>query len=631
MCGISGFCDFTKESNKQTLEAMTAALHHRGPDDEGHRFIKSKLATIGLGHKRLSVLDLSNNGHQPMTYKGMEVIYNGEIYNYKEIRAELIVHGYSFVSDTDTEVLLKAFHKWGVGSIEKMNGMFAFVIYDKENNKLFMVRDRVGVKPLYYHKKEGLILFSSELKSFHHHSSFNKKLCNSGLSLYFQYGYIPEPYSIYKDTFKVKAGHYIELELLSGTLTEHQYWNVLDFYTMPKLDISLEDAEKIVEPLLISSCEYRMVSDIPVGIFLSGGYDSSLVTAILKDHKNSLETFTIGFNDKNLNESEYAKIVSEFCEIPNNVGKLSPLDVVKMTKMMSNIYDEPFGDGSALPTIFLSRLAKEKVGVALSADGGDEVFAGYEKYEWIMLFYKKFNRVPRYIRYSIAFILNIINPKYIPLFNSSYNFSTRYQKIINILKSRDASDALKHISVYNTDREVKSLIGVKFTNTKTNFDISTDKISDNLDKILFTDYKTYLTDDILVKVDRATMSASLEGRDPLLDHRIIELMARLPSKYKLRKGETKILLKRVTHAHIPKKLMDRPKKGFGAPMETLLKDDLKLLLLHYLDEGRIDREGILNYQEVARLRDSFLSNKQESAHKLWLILVFEMWYEKWME
>ena len=631
MCGITGFCDFNKQSDELILENMTAALHHRGPDDEGHRVIKSQLATVGLGHKRLSVLDLSINGRQPMSYKGLEIVYNGEIYNYKEIKSELIEAGYSFVSDTDTEVLLKAFHKWGLNSIKKLNGMYAFSVYDKNYNKLYLVRDRVGVKPLYFYRKEGLILFSSELKSFHQHPRFKKKICNPGLILYFKYSYIPEPYSIFEDTFKVKAGHYIEVDLAKNDIKECQYWNVKDFYTMPKLDISLEDAEQMVENLLISACEYRTISDIPVGIFLSGGYDSSLVAAILKDNKNSLETFTVGFDDSELNESQYAKTVSEFCKIPNNNKIVSRSDLIETTKTMCEVFDEPFGDGSALPTIILSQFAKTKVGVALSADGGDEVFAGYKKYETVMSLHSKFSRIPKYLRFLCTFILNSVNPKFIPFFNRTYNFSTRYTKIVNILASKNTSEALNAISVYNSDKEVKALIREKFVDTKTNFDIPTDDISDDLDKMLFTDYKTYLPDDILVKVDRATMNASLEGRDPLLDHRIIELMARLPSKYKLKNGKTKIVLKKIVHSHIPKKLMDRPKMGFGVPMQSWLKADLKPLLLHYLDDNRLIRENILDYRVVSRLRDSYLKNKNENAHKLWLILVFEMWYERWAD
>ena len=630
MCGIVGFCDFTKQSGLKTLKNMTSVLNHRGPDDEGHRIIKSEFAKVGIGHKRLSVLDLSANGHQPMSFKGLEIVYNGEIYNYKEIRNELIDAGYLFVSDTDTEVLLKAFHKWGLRSIDKLNGMFAFAIYDKNQKKLFLVRDRVGVKPLYFYQSENLVLFASELKSFHEHPNFKKKISNSGLSLYFKYSYIPEPYSIFEYTYKLKAGHHIEIDLPTGSLKQKKYWNVKDFYTMPKLNVSSRDAEEMLEALLISSFNYRTISDIPVGIFLSGGYDSSLVTALLKNNKNSLETFTIGFDDKEFDESGYAKKVSDFCGIPNNNKDLSKLDIVKTSQIICEVFDEPFGDGSALPTIILSQFAKKRVGVALSADGGDEIFAGYEKYQRVMKFYGYFKITPKIIRHFVAFVLKKIDPKLIPLLNKTYNFSTRYEKIINILMSKNTSQALNCISVYNTDKEVKSLIKDRFIFAETNFDISTDDISDNIDKMLFTDYKTYLTDNILVKVDRATMSASLEGRDPLLDHRIIELMALLPSEFKLKNNITKILVKKIVHKHIPKNIMNRPKKGFGIPAQTWLKDDLRKLVSKYLDDNSIIATNILDYKVVAKLREDFLKGKNESAHKIWLILVFQMWHEKWM-
>ena len=299
MCGISGFCDFKKKSSENILKNMTDALIHRGPDSSGYSFFEYETYQVGLGHRRLSILDLSTQGHQPMKYKNLEIVYNGEIYNFKEIRKELEDSNYIFGSNTDTEVILKAYDKWGLKMVDRFIGMFAIVIYDKTTSTLLCIRDRAGVKPLYYYFKDGLFLFASELKSFYKHKEFQKQISKEGLSLFFQYGYILEPYSIFEDTYKLKAGHYLKLDLKTSVININKYWDVIDFYNKPKLDISFEEAKQETEQLLKSACEYRMVSDVPVGIFLSGGYDSSVVTSILQNQRSEkLNTFTIGFKEK---------------------------------------------------------------------------------------------------------------------------------------------------------------------------------------------------------------------------------------------------------------------------------------------------------------------------------------------
>lgn len=631
MCGIVGFYDRSGTAKFNDLDKMVKTLQHRGPDDCGHTFIKSDHFYVGLGHRRLSVLDLSINGKQPMSYDHLEITYNGEVYNYRELRSELINLGYKFLSDSDTEVILKAFHAWGIDSVERLNGMFSFVIFDKKVSKFYLVRDRAGVKPLYYYYKEGVFLFSSELRAFHANASFKKVLSNKGLSLYFQFGYVPEPYSIFENTFKVRAGHYLEFNLLTNELNEQQYWNLLDFYEKPKLEISLHAAQKKVEELIISSCKYRTISDIPVGIFLSGGYDSSLVSSVLSNNNSPLKTFTIGFEDDALDESVDARLIANHLNLKNKSSHMTSADLVMLTKAMGNVFDEPFGDGSSIPTMHLSDFAKKQVGVALSADGGDEIFAGYSKYKTLLTIYNTFNFIPFSMRSLISRCLKKINPSKIPILNKKYNFYTRYTKVIEILGAANLSQALKSITTINTNHEVRSLIGSKFLDAKTNFDISTEKIENQLDKILFTDYKTYLTDNILVKVDRATMSSSLEGRNPLLDYRIIEYVSQLPQNYKLTKNNTKIILKEIVHSKIPKYLMDRPKKGFGVPMKDWLSEDLRSIVLDYLNEDRLKNAGILNCEEVLRIRDSFFKDKWVNPHKLWLILIFQIWYEEWFQ
>lgn len=631
MCGIAGFCDFSKKSSNNILKNMTDVLHHRGPDDSGYFWDESEYAQIALGHRRLSILDLSAHGHQPMFFEHLEIVFNGEVYNFKEIKKELLELGYDFYSDSDTEVILKSYHQWGIKAVDKFNGMFAIVFYDKKANKLLFIRDRAGVKPFYYYKKDSLILFSSELKSFHKHPKFQKEINKSSLSLYLQFGYIPEPHSIFENSYKLKAGHYIEIDLKSQNFEEKKYWNVVDFYNKAKLDISQDEAIEKTEELLKSSFEYRMVSDVPVGVFLSGGYDSSVVTAILQNQRSEkLNTFTIGFKEKGFDEAPYAKEVAKYLGTNHTEYYCTQKDALEIIPKLCELYDEPFGDSSAIPTTLVSQLARKYVTVSLSADGGDEIFAGYSKYTTTMQYFNKFNSIPNSIKSLISFGMDNINPKHIPILNKTYNFATRYEKINAILKAKNSVEAMKYTSEYFTKKERNKLLKVDFDNLATNFDIQIANTNDEINQMLAIDYKTYMLDDILTKVDRATMSVSLEGREPLLDYRLIEFVSQLPSDLKYKNGDKKWLLKQITHKYLPKKMMDRPKQGFGVPLTEWFRDELKEYFMIYLDEKRIEKEGLFDSKEIIRLRDSYLLGNKENVQKLWFLLMFEMWYEKWM-
>ncbi|MCT7446757.1 asparagine synthase (glutamine-hydrolyzing) [Aliarcobacter skirrowii] len=631
MCGIVGFCDFLKKSSSDILKNMTDILHHRGPDDSGYFWDENEYSQIALGHRRLSILDLSAHGHQPMSFEHLDIVFNGEVYNFKEIKKELLELGYSFHSDSDTEVILKSYHQWGTKAVDKFNGMFAITIYDKKANKLIFIRDRAGVKPFYYYKKDSLILFSSELKSFHNHPDFQKDINKSSLSLYLQFGYIPEPHSIFKNTYKLKAGHYIEIDLKSQKFEEIKYWDVVDFYNKPKLDISQNEAIEKTEELLKSSFEYRMVSDVPVGVFLSGGYDSSVVTAILqKQRTEKLNTFTIGFKEKGFDEAPYAKEVAKYLGTNHTEYYCTQKDALEIIPKLCEIYDEPFGDSSAIPTILVSQLARKDVTVSLSADGGDEIFAGYSKYTTALQYFNKFKSIPNSVKSLVKLGMDNINPNHIPILSNTYNFATRYEKINGILKAKSSVEAMKYTSEYFTKKERDTILNVHFDDLKTNFDIQIADTNDEMNQMLAIDYKTYMIDDILTKVDRATMSVSLEGREPLLDYRIVEFVSQLPSNLKYKDGDKKWLLKQITHKYLPKEMMDRPKQGFGVPLTEWFRDELKEYFMIYLDERRIEKEGLFNSKEVVRLRDSYLSGNRENVQKLWFLLMFEMWYEKWM-
>ena len=633
MCGIAGFVDFNKKSNLDILKRMTDVSDHRGPDDSGYKFDSSENVEIGLGHRRLSILDLTSHGHQPMRFESIDIVYNGEVYNFNEIKQELEDLGYDFESHSDTEVILKAYHKWGLEAVHKFNGMFAMAIYDRNISKLFLIRDRSGIKPLFYYHKNNTLLFASELKSMHQHHAFKKEIDIDAVALFLQLQYIPEPHSIFKSCFKLRAGHFLEIDLVTQKIEEKVYWDVIDHYNKPKLDISEEEAIEETEKLLKSAFEYRMVSDVPVGIFLSGGYDSSLVTSILQHQRSEkLKTFTIGFHENGFNEAPYAKQVAEYLGTEHHEYYCTQKDALAIIPKLATIYDEPFSDASAIPTTLVSQLARQEVTVSLSADGGDEIFAGYDKYSRTMEYYKYFSKVPNFLKSSVASMMGGVNPNSIPLLKDTFNFNIRYEKMQNMLMAKNAVDIMKNTSIFLTFNEVNNLLNNRAKILSTNLDKGNllESHNDDINSMLAIDYKTFMVDDILTKVDRATMSVSLEGREPFLDYRIIEFVSSLPSHYKYQNGRKKHILKEITHKYLPKEMMDRPKMGFVVPIQEWFKDELKEYFLHYLDEQRLKKEGIFNVQEVVKLRDNYLNGGKENIDNLWSMLMFEMWYEKWM-
>jgi asparagine synthase (glutamine-hydrolysing) len=629
MCGISGFVDFRKVSTEDVLVSMKESLNHRGPDDSGIFFSETSTYCVGLGHNRLSILDLSKLGHQPMTVDHLKIVFNGEIYNFKEIKNELQNNGITFRSNTDTEVILRSFQKWGIRCLQYFRGMFSFVIYDEIEQKLWIVRDRVGVKPLYFYYFNDLFLFSSELKSFHKHPNFVKEIDVGSLSLFLQYSYIPGPNCIFKHTHKLEPGHFIEFSLKDRSVKPISYWSVMDSYKKPKLKISEHDAINQTEKILRESFNYRMVSDVPVGLFLSGGFDSTAVAALLqKDRTEKLKTFTIGFNVSGFDEAPEARKIAEFLGTDHTEYYCTPEDALAIIPKLPEIYDEPFADNSSVPTVLVSQLARKKVTVALSGDGGDEIFGGYHKFNQSI----RMSGGISSLRTLGASIMDAINPDYIPILKNQYNFSTRYEKIKLILKSKHPVEILEIISSYIPKTEVDLLVLGKHSRLKTNFEAYKQLTnSDYLSQLLAVDYITFLVDNNLTKMDRATMSIALEGREPFLDQHVIEFVAQLPSELKIKNGVTKSLLKEVVYRHVPRQLIDRPKKPFIAPLSVWFLDKLKDFFIEYLDTRRLRTEGYLNFEPIMKMRDQFLSGKSINHQKLWNILVFEMWYEKWMK
>ncbi|CAA6826698.1 MAG: Asparagine synthetase [glutamine-hydrolyzing] (EC, partial [uncultured Sulfurovum sp.] len=523
------------------------------------------------------------------------------------------------------------YHAWGLKALDKFNGMFAMAIFDKEKETLTLIRDRAGVKPLYWYFKEGLFLFASELKSFHEHPNFHKVIDRDVLAQYLQHGYVLQPYSIFESTQQVEAGHILHLNLKTKEIEKKQYWSVSKFYEKPKLILSDDEAITQTEAILKKAFNYRMVSDVPVGTFLSGGYDSSLVTALLQaDREDKINTFTIGFKEKGYDEAPHAKAVAKHLGTNHTEYYCTQKDALEVIPKLAEIYDEPFGDASAIPTVLVSQLARDKVSVSLSADGGDEIFAGYSAYDNLSSIEHTFNKIPKILRKSSAGLLNMVNPAYIPFTSKQYNFEIRYEKIKKMLNAENSAQLLEQSYEQYSQKELDKLLLKSPHKLKSQFDADISNISDSLSQMLMIDYKTYMADDILTKVDRATMSVGLEGREPFIDAKIIEFAAQLPNEMKYRDGEKKWVLKEITHKYLPQSMMDRPKMGFSPPITEWFRDELKSYFLHYLSYERLEKEGLFNPHEVIRLRDEYLLGKNVSVHRLWFILMFEMWYERWM-
>lgn len=634
MCGIAGLIDFKKKSAEDILQKMTNTLIHRGPDGFDTEFIQNEKAQIGFGHRRLAIIDLSEHGKQPMQFEHLWICFNGEIYNFQEIKNELSDLGHSFTGKSDTEMILHAYAQWGEKCLDKFIGMFAIVIYDSLTQHVFCARDRAGVKPFFYYFKDGLFLFASELKAFHDHPRFDKEIDLDAVAAFMQYGNVPTPHCIFKNCSKLDPGNYLFLSLKDQSIRLARYWNVYDAYNQPKTSLSFEDAKTETEKILSSAFEYRMVSDVPVGVFLSGGYDSACVTALLqKNRTEKLKTFTIAVPDIGLNEAPYAKDVAKHLGTDHTEIECTQKDATDLIVNLPYYYDEPFADSSAIPTTLVSIMAKKHVTVALSADAGDEVFAGYNRYDYLMRYGKKMEKMPAFLRKSMATMMDIVPSEKIPILRNKYNFHNRYEKLKGILRNPSSQQIMLSLSQQYTDEQMKEIMLSDFQTLDTKY-MSTELKSEfhsPLAYMMAIDYQTYLVDDILQKVDRATMSASLEGREPFLDHRIIEWAATLPDDFKYNKGEKKYILKEIVHDYLPKEMMDRPKMGFAIPIAHWLQNDLSELVEENLQEKSIKEQGIFRWEFVLKLKMDFYSGKKELDVKLWYLLMFQMWYGKWIE
>ncbi len=630
MCGIAGFIDFKLNTSKETLHQMVNSMQHRGPDDFGVELFEEKNALIGFGQSRLSIIDLSAAGHQPMHFKHLSIVFNGEIYNYKEIKADLIEKGRLFTTQTDTEVILQSFDEWGLKCVDRFIGMFAFVIFDRNTNKIFAIRDRAGVKPFYYYHKNNLFLFASELKALIAHSKFEKVIDEVVLPNYFHYGYIAAPYTIFKHTHKLMPGYFMELDLNTQSLSINKYWDLRSYYLKPKLTFEYLEIKEEVKALMQSSFDYRMIADVPVGVFLSGGYDSTAVTALLQSKSSRpLKTFTIGFEEGN-NEAPYAKETANFLGTDHTEHLCTTKEAQEIIPNLPFYFDEPFGDSSAIPTILVSKLAKQQVTVALSADAGDEIFGGYQSYFKLYSYLKKLEQTPKLLKSTwtkkaASILLNN------DLINSS-RYSHQLVGAIDVLRQEkysQAADLFRYMA-----EKPKGYVSKLFKNDvnshPSSFLIETNGFQHPLEVAMCIDFNSYLPNDILTKVDRATMSVSLEGREPLLDHRLAAYSAQIPVEYKTDGMSGKKILKDIVHDYVPKAMMDRPKAGFSLPIYSWLRGDLSYLVEEYLSEEALKSSGLFNVKFLLNEVEKFKQNKLYYKPIIWYLLMFQMWYKKWI-
>lgn len=623
MCGICGFVNYKKKVEPHVIEEMAKAQRHRGPDDMGTYIQTDGDCQLALGHVRLSILDLSMQGHQPMSFLNLTIVFNGEIYNYKEIRAELIKKGHSFQSNCDTEVILHAFKEWGASCVDRFIGMFAFSIYDEEQQKLFVFRDRAGVKPLFYYHTDEVLVFASELKSFSKFPHFEKRINNDVLYAYMTLGYIPDTQCVFENAHKLQSGSYLVFDLKTRAVQINKYWDIQDYYNKPKLTLSYEEAQDSLIELFKSAFGYRLVSDVPVGLFLSGGYDSTLVASIItKEFGVKLNTFTIGFTVGN-NEAPDAEQIAKHLGTNHTSYYCTPDDALSIIPDLSYYYDEPFADVSSIPTILVSKLAKDKVKVVLSADGGDEEFAGYGSYP---LLDKHFNRLSEFP----SFMGKLIPSSKMLFHTGSYKF----QKILDSTNEFFRQKDLDYRSLLISKMFFPNLLVDVFDSeiVRDSFLKTFDNITikhDTLEYAMLADYKIYMKDDVLVKVDRATMSMSIEGREPLIDHRISEIAAQLPLSYKFCNGVTKRILRDIVHRYVTKSTMDKPKRGFSVPIDTWLRTSLREYLMDNLSIDSL-RHTNLNYNKISPLVKMFFDKKLEYDIIIWRILQYQAWHKRWM-
>lgn len=640
MCGFAGFLSpYPHEDN--VLISMGQAIYHRGPDDSG--IWRDPSSGIGLVHQRLSILDLSAAGHQPMLSASGRyyIAFNGEIYNHLELRNELDQQDWRGHSDTET--LLSGFDEWGISStIQRAIGMFSFAVWDKKTNDLILGRDRVGEKPLYYgwhgQGSRASFIFGSELKALRRHPQFVNAIDRASLSLYLRYNCVPSPYSIYKNTSKLPPGCLLTVSLQNKIPKIVPYWSATSCFKAGLLNQRTNARDELVtdlDALLKKVVLQQMVSDVPLGAFLSGGIDSSTIVAIMQTQsERPVKTFSIGFNEMGYNEAVYAKAVAKHIGTEHTELYVLPNQAMDVIPKLPSLYDEPFSDSSQIPTFLVSELAKQHVTVSLSGDGGDELFCGYNRYQMTNSLWNTLRRVPVHLRKIAANGITSISinrwnqmSKLISRTSNYNNFGDKLYKGASVLDAQTIEELYLKLVSHWTEPADLVLNGEEYPTFLTGNQPRLSNFN-NIQQMMALDTITYLPDDILTKVDRAAMGVSLETRVPFLDHRLLDFAWRLPMNMKIHDGQGKWILRQVLYKYVPKELIERPKMGFGVPIDNWLRGPLRDWAESLLDESRLRQEGFFNPVPIRQKWAEHLSGKRNWHHHLWDVLMFQAWLEQ---
>lgn len=645
MCGIAGFLDnsqtLTNDDRATIIGKMGETIIHRGPDD-GDSWCDIS-AGVGLTHRRLSILDLSAAGHQPMLSEGGRyvIVFNGEIYNHLALRQELEISVNNWKGHSDTETLLAAIAVWGLDvALQKCVGMFAFALWDREARVLTLARDRLGEKPLYYGVQNGIFLFGSELKALRAHPAFVGEIDRDVLALYMRYNYIPTPYSIYKGVQKLVPGSYLQINATFDTQLK-TYWSASEIALAGQNNLFIGDeteAKLELERLLKQSINGQMMADVPLGAFLSGGVDSSTIVALMQAQSTRpVKTFTIGFHEQGYNEAEYAHAVAKHLGSEHTELYVSPEQAMAVIPMLPQIYDEPFADSSQIPTWLVSKLAREHVTVSLSGDGGDELFGGYNRYCHGQTIWKKLERLPLPMRSMMAGLMTGVSPDrwnqgfsaigaLLPAKLRYANPGDKLHKLAGVLRCQ--SPEILYQGLVSFWDEPESVVLASHEPTTILTDRSRwPELTDYVEWMMALDVQTYMPDDILVKVDRAAMSLSLETRVPFLDHRLVEFAWRLPLSLKIQNRQGKHLLRQVLYDHVPKSMIERPKMGFGIPLDSWLRGPLREWAESLLNERRLIQEGFFNPIPIRNKWQEHLSGQRNWQYHLWGVLMFQAWLD----
>jgi asparagine synthase (glutamine-hydrolysing) len=622
MCGIVGIFDLRekREINRDLLSRMNETQFHRGPDEGGLH----TEAGLGFGHRRLSIIDLSS-GQQPMISRDKNAVltFNGEIYNFQELRQELEALGYIFDTHCDTEVILYGWQAWGESCVDKLRGMFAFAIWDRDRQTLFLARDRLGVKPLYYAElANGLFIFGSELKSLKAHPDLSKELDLSAIEDYFGFGYVPDPKSIYKNVHKLEPGFCLAIQRGTKNYQPRQYWDV-KFNIRPQQTIQ-QTGEDLIERLR-EAVKIRMVADVPLGAFLSGGVDSSAVVAMMAElSSDPVNTCSISFGDPAFNESKFAAQVAECYHTAHRVEQVDPEDF-SLIDQLAGLYDEPYADSSALPTYRVCELAKKQVTVVLSGDGGDENLAGYRRYRWHVYEEQMRSWLPASIRKPLFGLMGQVYPK--------ADWAPKILRAKSTLESiaRDSMEGYFHsVSILSnevrgklfSDQLKKDLQGYQAVDVFRRY-VDRAPTECPLSLVQYLDIKTYLPGDILTKVDRASMAHALEVRVPLLDHKLVEWMAGLQPEMKLKGREGKFIFKKALEKHLPDDILYRPKMGFAVPLSSWFRGPLKNRVREALLGEAMTQCGLFNVSFLKEMVDQHQSGMRDYSASIWSLLMFE--------